>query len=105
MTIIQKNSYFTALFTLILVFSIFSVITHNNEKTQMSHVQIEKGDTLWTLAEAFSGDTPHQQWIDEIMKENGLTTAKIVAGQSLKIPSDQLKYTPDETIKLAGDAE
>ncbi|MGK7378352.1 cell division suppressor protein YneA [Planococcus sp. 1R117A] len=105
MTIIQKNSYFTALFTLILVFSIFSVIIHNNEKTQMSHVQIEEGDTLWTLAEAFSGDTPHQQWIDEIMKENGLTTAKIVAGQSLKIPSDQLKYTPDETIKLAGDAE
>jgi LysM repeat protein len=105
MTIIRKNSYFTALFTLILIFSIFSVISHNTEETQMSHVQIEQGDTLWTLAESFSGDTPHQEWIDEIMKENGLTTPKIVAGQTIKIPSDQLKFAPDDTIKLAGDAE
>ncbi|MDN7225898.1 LysM peptidoglycan-binding domain-containing protein [Planococcus liqunii] len=105
MTIIQKHSYFTALFTLILIFSIFTVVNHNNEEAQMSHVQIEEGDTLWTLAESFSGETPHQQWIDEIMKENGLTTSKIVAGQSIKIPSDRLKYAPDETIKLAGDAE
>ena len=105
MAIIQKNSYFTALFTLILIFSIFSVLNHTNEKAQMSHVEIEEGDTLWTLAESFSGETPHQEWIDEIMKENGLTTSKIVAGQSIKIPSDQLNYAPDENIKLAGDAE
>nr|WP_256204420.1 hypothetical protein [Planococcus faecalis] len=39
------------------------------------------------------------------MKENNLSTSKIIAGQSLKIPSDQLKFAPDETIKFAGDAE
>lgn len=71
----------------------------------MSLVEVEHGDTLWTLADSFSGNTPHQQWIEEIMKENGLSTPKIIAGQSIKIPSEQLKFAPDETTKLAGDAE
>ncbi|MBB5178852.1 LysM repeat protein [Planomicrobium koreense] len=105
MTFIQKNSYLTVLFLLILSFSFYSVFTHNAQEGQMSLVQVEQGDTLWTLAESFSGNTPHQEWIEEIMKENGLSTPKIIAGQSIKIPSEQLKFAPDETTKLAGDAE
>ncbi len=105
MTFIQKNSYVVALFLLILSFSLYSVLTHNTQQGKMSLVQVEQGDTLWTMAESFSGNTPHQEWIEEIMKENGLDSPKIIAGQSIKIPSDQLKFAPDETTKLAGDAE
>ncbi|HSP21810.1 MAG TPA: LysM peptidoglycan-binding domain-containing protein [Planococcus sp. (in: firmicutes)] len=105
MTFIQKNSYLTVLFLLILSFSFYSVFTHNTQEGQMSLVQVEQGDTLWTLAESFSGSTPQHEWIEEIMKENGLNTPKIIAGQSIKIPSEQLKFAPDETTKLAGDAE
>lgn len=105
MTFIRRNSYLTVLFALILSFSFYSVISHNHQEPQMSLVQIEQGDTLWTLAESFSGDTPHHKWIEEIMKENNMNTPQIVAGQSLKIPSEQLKFAPDETTKLAGDAE
>lgn len=105
MTFIQKNSYVAVLFLLILSFSCYSVLTHNAQQGKMSLVQIEQGDTLWTMAESFSGNTPHQEWIEEIMKENGLHSPKIIAGQSIKIPSEQLKYAPDETTKLAGDVE
>lgn len=105
MTFIRRNSYLAVLFVLILSFSFYSVISHNNQEPQMSLVQIEQGDTLWTLADSFSGDTPHHKWIEEIMKENNMNTPQIVAGQSLKIPSEQLKFAPDETTKLAGDAE
>jgi LysM repeat protein len=105
MTFIRRNSYLTLLFALILSFSFYSVFSHNSQEPQMSLVQIEEGDTLWTLAESFSGNTPHQEWIEAIMEENNLHTPKIVAGQSIKIPSEQLKFAPDQTIKLAGDAE
>ncbi|TWT01130.1 LysM peptidoglycan-binding domain-containing protein [Planomicrobium sp. CPCC 101079] len=105
MTFFQRNSYLILFFSLILTFSFYTVLSLKGDDVQVSHVEIKEGDTLWTLAEAFSGNTPHQQWIEQIMKENDLSTPHIVAGQSIKIPSDQLKYTPDDTVKLAGDAE
>lgn len=88
-----------------MVFTFYVISTHNTTSVQTSQLEIEEGDTLWTLAETFSGNTPHHEWIEEIMKENNLTTAKIIAGQSLKIPSDQLNFVPDETKKFAGDTE
>lgn len=105
MTIIRQNSYLILFFALIMVFTFYAILSHNTNSAQMSQVEIVEGDTLWTLAESFSGTTPHHEWIEEIMKENNLSTSKIIAGQSLKIPSDQLKFAPDETTKFAGDAE
>ncbi|ANU10600.1 hypothetical protein BBH88_09910 [Planococcus antarcticus DSM 14505] len=105
MTIIRQNSYLILFFVLIMVFTFYAILSHNTISAQMSQVEIEEGDTLWTLAESFSGTTPHHEWIEEIMKENNLSTPQIIAGQSLKIPSDQLKFAPDETTKFAGDAE
>lgn len=105
MTIIRQNSYLILFFALIMVFTFYAILSHNTNSAQMSQVEIEEGDTLWTLAESFSGTTPHHEWIEEIMKENNLSTSKIIAGQSLKIPSDQLRFAPDETSKFAGDAE
>ncbi|EGA89584.1 hypothetical protein GPDM_09815 [Planococcus donghaensis MPA1U2] len=105
MTIIRQNSYLILFFALIMVFTFYVILTHNTNSVQTSQVKIEEGDTLWTLAESFSGSTPHHEWIEEIMKENNLSTAKIIAGQSLKIPSEQLNFSPDETRIFAGDSE
>lgn len=105
MTIIRQNSYLILFFALIMVFTFYVILTHNTDSAQTSQVTIEEGDTLWTLAESFSGSTPHHEWIEEIMKENNLSTAKIIAGQSLEIPSDQLNFVPDETKIYAGDSE
>lgn len=105
MTFIQKNSFIILFFSLVLLLSFYTILSNNDEQSQMSQVKIEEGDTLWTLAETFSGNTPHHEWIEKIMEENQLSTAKIQAGQSLKIPSDQLKFAPDDSIKLASDSE
>lgn len=105
MTFIRQNSYLVFFFSLIVVFTFYSVITHNAEKQQLGELEIEKGDTLWELAESFSGETPHHEWIEEIMEMNNMNTTKIVAGQSLKIPAEHLNYSPDETKYYAGDAE
>lgn len=105
MTFIQRNSYLILFFSLILTFSFYTVLSLKSDDVEVSHVEIKDGDTLWTLAESFGGSTPHQEWIEEIMAENDLSTPHIVAGQSIKIPVDQLNYTPDDTVKLAGDAE
>jgi LysM repeat protein len=105
MTFFQRNSYLILFFSLILTFSFYTVITQKSDDVQVSQVEVKSGDTLWTLAQSFSGNTPHQEWIEQIMAENNLSTPHIVAGQTIKIPSDQLKYAPDETVNLAGDAE
>jgi LysM repeat protein len=105
LTFIQKNSYLILFFSLILTFSFYTVLSLKSDELQVSHVEIKDGDTLWTLAESFSGNTPHQEWIEQIMKENDLSTPHIVAGQSIKIPTDQLQYERDDLVKLAGDAE
>ncbi|WP_203332698.1 cell division suppressor protein YneA [Planococcus beigongshangi] len=105
MAYIQKNSFVVLFFALILLLSLFTVISHNNEQAQMVQIKIEQGDSLWQLAEEFSGNVPHHEWIDQIMRENGLEAPVITAGQTLKIPEEHLKFVPDQNIKLASDSE
>jgi hypothetical protein len=105
MAIIQKNSFITLFFALILFLSIYTVLTHSNSESQVSFIEIEEGDTLWSLAESFSGEIPHHDWIDEIMKVNDLPSTTIIAGTSIQIPNDHLKYAPDTTRIYAGDGE
>ena len=105
MAYIQKNSFVFIFFFLVLILSFYYVLSHNNEQAHMVELKIEQGDTLWTLAEEYSGNIPHHEWIDEIMKENKLTAPVITAGKTLKIPEGQLDFAPDDNIKLASDSE
>lgn len=103
MTFIQKNSYVIGFFLLILMLSFYYVISHTNDKAHTVQMKIEQGDTLWTLAEQYSGAIPHHEWIDEIMKENNLSAPVITAGQTLLIPDEHLDFAPDSELKLASD--
>ncbi|MFD1030924.1 cell division suppressor protein YneA [Metaplanococcus flavidus] len=105
MTFIQKNSYVFGFFFLILILSFYYVLSHNNNQAHTVQMKIEQGDTLWTLADEYSGNIPHHEWIDEIMRENNLTAPVITAGQTLLIPDEQLDFAPDDSLKLASDAE
>lgn len=105
MAYIQKNSFVFLFFILVLMLSFYYALSHNNEQAHLVQLKIEQGDTLWTLAEKYSGNTPHHEWIDEIMKENELKAPVITAGQTLKIPEGQLEFAPDQNLKLASDAE
>lgn len=105
MAIIQKNSFITLFFVLILFLSIYTVVSHNSSQPHMNYVEIDEGDTLWSLAESFSGDIPHHDWIDEVMKVNELPSTTIIAGSSIQIPNELLNYAPDNTRTFAGDGE
>lgn len=105
MAFIQKNSFVFGFFILILLLSFYYVLSHNNHHAHTVQMKIEQGDTLWTLAGEYSGNMPQHEWIDEIMKENNMTTPVITAGQTLLIPDAQFKFAPDSSVKLASDGE
>ncbi|MFC3211368.1 cell division suppressor protein YneA [Planomicrobium okeanokoites] len=105
MAYIRRNSFVFLFFTLVLILSFYSALSHNSEEAHMVQLKIEQGDTLWTLADEYSGNIPHHEWIDGIMKENKLNAPVITAGQTLKIPDEHLDYVPDGTYKLASDSE
>lgn len=105
MAFIRKNSFIIFLLSFVLVLSFGNILSHKSTQTNVSYVDIEEGDTLWSLAASYSGNVPHLEWIEEVMDANGLDTHTLAVGQSIAIPSDQLKFAPDETIKLAGDSE
>lgn len=105
MAYIQKNSFVILFFALILLLSFYSVFSHTNDQSQMVQLKIEQGDTLWTLADEYSGNIPHHEWIDQIMQENQLNAPVITAGQTLKIPEEHMDFAPDRNINLASDSE
>ncbi|AQQ53676.1 cell division suppressor protein YneA [Planococcus lenghuensis] len=104
MTIIQRNTYVVIFLLFILLLSLFAIFAGEAGEVKVSHVQIEKGDSLWSLAEELGGDQPQEQWISEIMKMNNLRTAQIKAGDTLLVPQEQLEFTPDAT-QFAGEAK
>ncbi|WP_162287864.1 cell division suppressor protein YneA [Indiicoccus explosivorum] len=104
MTIIQRNTYVVAFFIFILLLSVFAIYHGKPAEVRMSHLQIEKGDTLWSLSKEFRGGQPAEQWINSIMEANNLHTAEIKAGDTLLIPQDQLEFAPDAATQFAGDA-
>jgi len=49
-------------------------------------ISVKPGDTLWEIADKYSGNTEIREYIYEIKKINGLESATIYAGQKLIIP-------------------
>lgn len=86
---IRKNTF--VLLTMALVLCLGTLAMGGEKgvqtKTYYECVQVEKGDTLWEIAEEYkmSGtDTEHM--VDEIMAINGMSHANIRAGESIIVP-------------------
>ena len=62
--------------------------TSRFSKKYYKSYMIEYGDTLWTIAESQCGDQWENNWdyIDEVMRINGLHTDSIKAGNYLTLP-------------------
>ena len=62
--------------------------TSRFSKKYYKSYMIEAGDTLWTIAESECGPRWKNKWdyIDEVMRINGLHSEKIRAGKYLSLP-------------------
>ena len=85
---LQKNTYIVVLFVAFLVMGAFLLITDNGNTTY-EQIEIQQGDTLWTLADHYRGKMSIQEWIEHVKAENGLNGEHIVAGQALSVPINE----------------
>ncbi|MCM1125072.1 MAG: LysM peptidoglycan-binding domain-containing protein [Lachnospiraceae bacterium] len=94
-----RRHFYTLLLTLILSAGIsvtfFSFRTKAQNPAQdiqykyYKSISVETGDTLWSLAEEYSCPEyyeSYQEYIDEVIRMNGLPDDRITAGQYLIIP-------------------
>ncbi|KGR89311.1 hypothetical protein CD30_17275 [Ureibacillus massiliensis 4400831 = CIP 108448 = CCUG 49529] len=95
---LQKNSYITVLFTTFLLIAAYVVVTDEGE-TSYEQIEVQHGDSLWSLANKYKGDMSLHQWIETVKVENDLRDETIVAGGELTIP------IPADTLTIAQDSE
>lgn len=66
-----------------------------------AEIQVEHGDSLWSLAEQYRGKMSTDDWIKLVKVENELLDIKIVAGKSLVIPVLDDQANRIKTIEIA----
>ncbi|MFY3792785.1 cell division suppressor protein YneA [Ureibacillus sp. MALMAid1270] len=95
---LEKNSYVKVLLTAFLVIAGYIFITDEGNTTY-EQIQVQHGDSLWSLAEKYRGNMPTHEWIKAVKLENNLNGETIVAGRELTIPLSA------DTIIMAQDFE
>lgn len=75
---------------LVIPISHFKVAASEKNMRQLEYKTyvVQYGDTLWGLADSYMGKNfdNHQDYIEEVMRANGMDRAFIYAGQLLIIP-------------------
>ncbi|MNH42849.1 Cell division suppressor protein YneA [compost metagenome] len=64
-------------------------------------IQVEHGDSLWSLAEQYRGKMSKEDWIKLVKTENELPDVQIIAGKSLVIPVVGNQANPINSIEIA----
>ena len=74
--------------TLIFASKIVNAKMPGNRIKQVISVEIQRGDTLWSIASSYMSDEYEDlsEYIDEIMISNGLTSDMIHAGKYIIVP-------------------
>lgn len=99
---IKNNQFVALLVSVVITCSIVFSLSILNDEESYNEIFINNGDTLWTLAEQYRGNTPKQTWISEVMLANRLENQLIEAGETLKIPNSLDHYESDHGVELAG---
>ena len=70
------------------VFGFVSTATANNSqnKATFEYITIESGQTLWNLAEKVAPGENVQDWMQEVVNLNGLTSTDLQPGQRIALP-------------------
>lgn len=82
---LKKNSYATMLLALSILFMTVILLTDEKIETY-EQIEVIYGDTLWSLAENYSGKMGIQEWISAVKKVNHLPNEHILSGQMLLVP-------------------
>ena len=86
---IRKNTFL--LLTMALVLCLGTLVMGGQKGVQTTTyyecVQVQKGDTLWGIAEEYKMDgTETEQMVGEIMEVNGLKNTNVRTGESIIVP-------------------
>ena len=86
---IRKNTFLLLTMALILCLGTFAMGGEKEVQTKTYYecVQVQKGDTIWEIAEEYKMDGEDiEHMIDEIMELNGMKNANVRAGESIIVP-------------------
>ena len=86
MNFIKNNSFIISIIALSAILSLIAGLFLSEEEEHATIV-VHQGDTLWTLAEQYKGDLPHEQWIASVMDANDLHQPVITSGSKLLVPA------------------
>lgn len=99
--------HITLLIIVSVVFMTYIYIT--DEKVHHEYITIEKGDTLWSLAELYRGKMDTNEWISYVKSHNNLYYESIKVGEQLYIPIESqsiyitMKKIEESPIEVASD--
>jgi len=97
---LKKNPHISILLGACLLFTGYLYITDPGEVTY-KEIQVEHGDSLWSLAEQYRGKMSKEDWIKLVKTENELPDVQIIAGKSLVIPVVGNQANPINSIEIA----
>lgn len=104
MTFIKNNSYLFLIIGLCFLFAYAGTIKSQSSKVY-EEITVSKGDTLWGLALQYADNKPTDKWIEEVMKLNNLSSATIITGEELRLPSMKGVGTNEIANHIAGDEQ
>ena len=84
----DRKRFIMIIVTLLLIVStlICTVSAYGYKEVQYKKVQVHRGDTLWSIAEKYGGNSDIRRYIFEVKKVNNLLTSQIYEGDELKVP-------------------
>ncbi|KOS62796.1 LysM peptidoglycan-binding domain-containing protein [Lysinibacillus agricola] len=97
---LKKNPHITILLGACLLFAAYLFITDPGD-VSYTEIEIEHGDSLWSLAEQYRGKMKKDDWIKLVKAENELSNVNIIAGKPLVIPVVGDHPNPINSIEIA----
>ncbi|OGO83729.1 MAG: hypothetical protein A2Y21_04230 [Clostridiales bacterium GWC2_40_7] len=84
----NKKRFYITIITLTIIMSsfLFASSVYGYDVKQFDTVTVEKGDTLWTIAQKYNNSGDIRKLIFEIKKANKLESSIIYAGDELLVP-------------------
>lgn len=95
---IRNNSFIVTMISITLI--IMAIIVLTDEKIeQYDSIQVEHGDSLWSIADQYRGKMDKLEWIAQVEKINDVKANNIKAGSTLHIPIEKNSIYFEQQLK------